>query len=36
MDCITDIDEHYDRLSMLRALQAELLHEALAIREQED
>jgi hypothetical protein len=36
MDCITDIDEHYDRLSMLRALQAELLHEALAIKEQED
>jgi hypothetical protein len=34
--CTADREEHYDRIAALRALQAELLREALAVKDQED
>ena len=34
--CTADREEHYDRIAMLRELQDILLHEALAIKDQED
>ena len=33
--CTADREEHYDRIAMLRQLQDILLHEALAIKDQE-
>lgn len=34
--CTADREEHYDRIDALRKLQHTLLHEALAIKDQED
>ncbi len=34
--CTADREAHYDRIDALRQLQHTLLHEALAIKEQED
>ncbi len=34
--CLADREAHYDRIDALRQLQHTLLHEALAIKEQED
>jgi hypothetical protein len=34
--CTADREAHYDRIDALRKLQHTLLHEALAIKDQED